>query len=38
MAGAVLFDHGAGEAILTIGGVALVAGAHVINLRRTACC
>jgi hypothetical protein len=38
MAGAVLCDHGAGEAILTIGGVALVAGAHVINLRRTACC
>ncbi len=38
MAGAVLSDHGAGEAILTIGGVALVASAHVINLRRGACC
>ncbi|KUR77033.1 MerC domain-containing protein [Novosphingobium sp. Fuku2-ISO-50] len=38
MAGAVLSDHGAGEAILTIGGVALVASAHIINLRRAPCC
>lgn len=38
MTAAVLSDHGAGEAILTIGGVALVASAHVINLRRAPCC
>jgi hypothetical protein len=38
MAGAIASDHGAGEAILTIGGVALVASAHIINLRRASCC
>lgn len=34
MLGAVLVDHGRGEALLTITGVVLVACAHVINLRR----
>jgi hypothetical protein len=39
MTAAVLSDHGPAEAFLTIGGVALVATAHVINLRRaTTCC
>ncbi|WP_225205136.1 MerC domain-containing protein [Novosphingobium huizhouense] len=35
MLGAVLVDHGRGEALLTIIGVVLVACAHVINLRRS---
>lgn len=34
MAGAVVSAHGTGEAVLTISGVALVATAHVLNLRR----
>lgn len=38
MAAAVISAHGTGEAILTIGGVALVASAHVLNLRRAPCC
>jgi hypothetical protein len=38
MTAAVLSDHGPGEAFLTIGGVLLVASAHVINLRRQATC
>ena len=33
MAGAVLSDHGPAEAFLTIPGVALVAYAHIRNLR-----
>lgn len=33
MAGALAVGHGVGEAVLTIGGVALVAFAHVLNLR-----
>ena len=35
MASAILAGHGAAEAGLTIGGVVLVASAHVVNLRRT---
>jgi len=38
MAAAMVAEHGTGEAIITIAGVGLVASAHVINLRRTACC
>lgn len=38
MAGAIVSDHGAGEAMLTIAGVALVASAHIINMRRADCC
>jgi hypothetical protein len=38
MAGAIVSEHGAGEAVMTIAGVGLVASAHVINMRRTACC
>jgi hypothetical protein len=38
MAGAIVSEHGAGEAVLTIAGVAMVASAHIINMRRTACC
>jgi hypothetical protein len=38
MAGAIAAEHGAGEAAMTIAGVGLVAGAHIINLRRTPCC
>lgn len=34
MAGALLVDHGLQEALLTIAGVALVAFAHIWNLRR----
>jgi hypothetical protein len=33
MAGALVVGHGVGEAIFTISGVALVAFAHVLNLR-----
>lgn len=33
MAGAIAVGHGAAEAILTIGGVSLVALAHIRNLR-----
>lgn len=33
MAGALLVGHGADEAVLTVAGVALVATAHVLNLR-----
>jgi hypothetical protein len=35
MGSAVLVGHSASEAALTIGGVLLVASAHVINMRRT---
>ena len=35
MGSAILAGHGAAEAGLTIGGVVLVASAHVVNLRRT---
>jgi CHASE2 domain-containing sensor protein len=38
MAGAIAASHGAGEAAMTIAGVGLVAGAHIINLRRAPCC
>jgi hypothetical protein len=38
MAGAIVSAHGAGEALMTIGGVALVASAHGINIRRGPCC
>lgn len=38
MAGAIFSEHGAGEAMMTIAGVALVASAHVINIRRGPCC
>jgi hypothetical protein len=38
MAGAIVSAHGAGEALMTIGGVALVAAAHGINIRRGPCC
>lgn len=39
MALAVASDHGPAEAVLTIAGVALVAGAHLVNLRRAdRCC
>lgn len=38
MAGAIFSEHGAGEALMTIAGVALVASAHVINIRRGPCC
>jgi len=37
MAAAIVSDHGAGEAILTICGVVLVASAHIVNLRRNGC-
>ncbi len=37
MATAIVMEHGAGEAMLTIAGVALVASAHVLNIRRAAC-
>jgi NO-binding membrane sensor protein with MHYT domain len=33
MAGALFVGHGLPEAVLTIGGVALVAAAHILNLR-----
>jgi hypothetical protein len=35
MAAAIASDHGTGEALLTICGVALVASAHIVNIRRT---
>ncbi|MFM9934814.1 MAG: MerC domain-containing protein [Novosphingobium sp.] len=35
MAAAIASDHGAGEALLTICGVVLVASAHIVNIRRT---
>lgn len=35
MGSAILAGHSAAEAVLTIGGVALVASAHLVNLRRT---
>jgi hypothetical protein len=35
MAAAIASDHGAGEALLTICGVVLVASAHIVNMRRT---
>ena len=35
MAAAIASDHGAGEAVLTICGVMLVASAHIVNMRRT---
>jgi len=38
MAGAILSDHGAGEAVLTIAGVAMLASGHIVNMRRTPCC
>ena len=38
MTAAILSDHGVGESILTIGGVALLASAHVVNLRRAPVC
>ena len=38
MAGAIFSEHGAGEALLTIAGVVLVASAHVVNIRRGPCC
>jgi len=38
MAGAIISEHGTGEAAMTIAGVGLVASAHIINMRRTACC
>ena len=38
MGGAILSEHGVGEAMMTIAGVALVASAHVINIRRGPCC
>lgn len=38
MAGAVLVEHGSAEAVLTIGGVLLVAIAHVVNIRRGTAC
>ena len=38
MAAAIASDHGIGEAVLTIGGVALLASAHVVNLRRAPVC
>jgi len=37
MAAAIVSDHGAGEAMLTICGVVLVASAHIVNLRRNGC-
>lgn len=37
MAAAIASDHGAAEAVLTIGGVVLVACAHIVNLRRNGC-
>lgn len=37
MAAAIVSDHGAGEALLTICGVVLVASAHIVNLRRSGC-
>jgi len=36
MAGALATGHGSNEALLTIGGVALLAVAHILNLRRAA--
>lgn len=38
MAGAIFSEHGVGEAMMTIAGVALVASAHMINIRRGPCC
>ncbi|WP_420384397.1 MerC domain-containing protein [Novosphingobium sp.] len=38
MAVAIASDHGMREAVLTIGGVALLASAHVVNLRRAPVC
>ena len=35
MAAGLFVDHGAKEAFLTITGVALLAGAHILNLRHT---
>lgn len=37
MAAAVITGHGPAEAILTIMGVLLVATAHIVNIRRSAC-
>ena len=37
MAAAIAIDHGAGEALLTICGVVLVASAHIVNMRRNTC-
>jgi len=37
MTAAVLSGHGAAESVLTIGGVLLVATAHVVNMRRNSC-
>lgn len=37
MAAAIASDHGTAEAVLTIGGVVLVASAHIVNLRRNGC-
>lgn len=34
MAGAVVSNHGSAEAVMTIGGVGLLACAHLINMRR----
>ena len=38
MAGAITMNHGIGEALVTIAGVALLAAAHTVNLRRGPCC
>jgi len=38
MAGAILADHGAGEAVMTIAGVAMLASGHIVNMRRAPCC
>ena len=35
MGAALAVDHGVEEAVLTIGGVLLLAGAHILNLRHT---
>ncbi len=35
MAGALMVEHGAGELLLTLAGVALVSAGHVLNLRAT---
>ena len=37
MTAAVMVGHGSAESVLTIGGVLLVASAHVINMRRNSC-
>jgi hypothetical protein len=38
MAGAIASDHGAGEAVMTIAGVAMLASGHIVNMRRAPCC